>query len=218
MPQVTRTYHHGDLRAALVEAGLDLARGGGVDAVTVREVTRVAGVSPTAAYRHFDDHRSLVVAVALAAQDRLAETMTARVAAVSPDQPGPADAALARLRGVGLGYIEFALAEPGWFELALLTFDPRPGAAPSVLVDHEVPAPFQMLVDALDECEAVGVLTGAQREHAEWPCWSAVHGFADIATRGPLVGQDALALVALGERVVVAIIAGITATAHNSKR
>ncbi len=211
MPQTASSYHHGDLRVALVDAGLSLAREGGVDAVGVREVTRAAGVSPASAYRHFDDHRALVVAVALAAQDRLAETMVARISALTADAGNAASTATARLRGVGLGYIEFALAEPGWFELALLTFDPRPGGAPAVIVDSEVPAPFLMLVGALDECAAAGVITAAQREHAEWPCWSAVHGFADIATRGPLVGQDPAALAALGERVVDAIIAGLRA-------
>ncbi|WP_084105465.1 TetR/AcrR family transcriptional regulator [Demequina sp. NBRC 110056] len=244
MPQTTRSYHHGDLRVALVDAGLELARVGGVDAVGVREVTRQAGVSPASVYRHFDDHRALVVAVALAAQDRLAEAMVERIGTLvdeasalvddaaslvdeigslleeegtSPDgATSSADAltselAVARLRGVGLGYIDFALAEPGWFELALLTFDPRPGGGPAVMVDSEVPAPFLLLLDALDGCVAAGVLTPQQREHAEWPCWSAVHGFADIATRGPLVGQDPAALAALGRRVVEAIIAGLRA-------
>src|SRR6187431_1925191 len=112
MVPIPRAYHHGDLRAALLAAGLELARGG-VDAVTVREVTRVAGVSPNAAYRHFADHRSLVVAVALEAQAALADAMVARISALTSGLEGP-DAAIARLRGVGLGYIDFALAEPGW--------------------------------------------------------------------------------------------------------
>lgn len=208
MPQITRTYHHGDLRAALIDAGLKLARTGGVDAVRVRDVTREAGVSPAACYRHFEDHRALVVAVALAAQDHLAEAIVARIGTETADALGEADAAVARLRGVGLGYIDFALAEPGWFELALLTFDPG-GEAPSVMVDQQIPAPFLLLLQALDECRDTGVLTPAQREHAEWPCWSAVHGFADIATRGPLRGQEPPVLAALGADVVERIIAGV---------
>ncbi|MGB7867270.1 MAG: TetR family transcriptional regulator, partial [Mycobacterium sp.] len=46
-------YHHGDLRAALIDAGLQLTRAGGPDALTIREATRRVGVSPNAAYRHF---------------------------------------------------------------------------------------------------------------------------------------------------------------------
>lgn len=203
-------YHHGELRPALIEAGLTLARQGGISAMTMRNVTREAGVSPSAAYRHFDDHRALVVAVALAAHDHLAEAIEARVGPLVAGAANTADAAVARLRGVGLGYIDFALAEPGWYELALYTFDPGVGEGkPAVEVAHEVPAAFAMLLGALDGCLEAGVLTAAQREHAEWPCWSAVHGFADIATRGPLQGQDPAVLEALGAHVVDRIIAGI---------
>ncbi|WP_084130236.1 TetR/AcrR family transcriptional regulator [Demequina sp. NBRC 110055] len=210
MPQISPSYHHGDLRAALVEAGLELARSGGPAAVTVREVTRAAGVSPASAYRHFADHRALVVAVALAAQGRLATTMEARIdALVERAGVDTADAAVARLRGVGLGYIEFALAEPGWFALALLTFDPGGSSSSRVSVDAAVPPPFQLLIDALDGCVTAGVLSTEGRINAEWPCWSAVHGFADIATRGPLQGQDAPTLTALGTHVVDRIVAGV---------
>ena len=53
-PAIARsTYRHGDLRRALLEAGIELARSGGPDAVVLREATRRAGVAPNAAYRHF---------------------------------------------------------------------------------------------------------------------------------------------------------------------
>ena len=61
------TYHHGVLRAALVEAGLALAREGGPQAVVLREATRRAGVAPNAAYRHFSGHPALFEAVRAAA-------------------------------------------------------------------------------------------------------------------------------------------------------
>src|SRR5690554_1971245 len=212
MPQINR-YHHGELRPALINAGMRLARAGGLAAVTVRTVTREAGVSPSAAYRHFADHRALVVAVALAAQDHLAEAIEARIGPLVASAKNKADAAVARLRGVGLGYIDFALAEPGWYELALFTFDPPRGEAePAVGVREEVPAGFAMLLAALDECVSGGGLRPAERERAEWPCWSAVHGFADIATRGPLQDQDAAVLETLGAHVVDRIIAGIKHT------
>ena len=71
------------------------------------------------------------------------QAIVSRIAAETADAPADADAAVARLRGVGLGYIDFALAEPGWFELALLTFDPG-GEAPSVVLRtaHEEEARF----------------------------------------------------------------------------
>ena len=52
-PRARSTYRHGDLRRALLDAGIQLARTGGPDAVVLREATRRAGVVPNAAYRHF---------------------------------------------------------------------------------------------------------------------------------------------------------------------
>ena len=67
------TYHHGDLRRALLEAGTDLAREGGPDKVVLREATRRVGVSANAAYRHFADRDALldeVVSIAQVARGR----------------------------------------------------------------------------------------------------------------------------------------------------
>ncbi|WP_062132570.1 TetR/AcrR family transcriptional regulator [Demequina aestuarii] len=217
MATTEETYHHGDLRPALIDAVLEIARDGGVEHLSLRAVTRLVGVAPNAAYRHFDDFRALTVAAALVAQDRLAAAMreqtSALLAQVDSAQPA-ADAAIARLRGVGLGYIHFAIAEPGWFALALLTFDPNSSGEPSVTVDAQVPPPFQLLLDALDGMVEAGALSPTEREHAEWPCWSAVHGFADIATRGPLQRQPAEVLSALGAHVVDRIIAGLHQHQH----
>ena len=62
-PPERSTYRHGDLRRALLEAGIQLARAGGPDAVVLREATRRAGVVPNAAYRHFASRWELLQAV-----------------------------------------------------------------------------------------------------------------------------------------------------------
>ncbi|MGK4584679.1 TetR/AcrR family transcriptional regulator [Kitasatospora sp. HPMI-4] len=207
-----RSYHHGNLRTALVEAGLKVARDGGAAALGLREVTRSVGVTPNAAYRHFADRRALVLAVAAQAQDLLARAMLDRMNAVPPEADA-AERALRHLRGVGLGYVHFALAEPGWFELAILTQDDSREDDPAAASDSRVPPPYQLLLDALDGMVTAGLLTPGQRENAEWACWSAVHGFADLATRGPLIHQreDARTMERLAAHVVDAIIAGIRA-------
>jgi len=199
-----RAYHHGDLRAALIEAGLRVARSGGEAALSLRELTRAAGVTPNAAYRHFADRHALVLAVALRAQDLLADAMRERIAAVDPALP-PVPAAVARLRAVGLGYIQFARAEPGWFELAFLTHD----EGPPVTTGAQVPPPYQLLLDALDALVASRGLPPERRPHAEWPCWSTVHGFADLATRGPLRHQTPETVDALAAYAVDTVISGL---------
>src|ERR1700678_7784 len=57
---VRKTFHHGDLRKALLEAGMALAREGGPNAIVLREATRRAGVAPNAAYRHFSSPSRLL--------------------------------------------------------------------------------------------------------------------------------------------------------------
>ncbi|MET0672355.1 MAG: TetR/AcrR family transcriptional regulator [Microbacterium pygmaeum] len=206
----TRTYHHGDLRRVLIEEGLELARAGGPDAVTLREVTRAVGVSPNAAYRHFADRQDLVRAVAADSQNALAKAIAARVEATPADLT-PAAAAVERLRRIGLAYIQFAREERGWFELAFAVQDEEPSVG-IVTLDDEVVAPFQLLLDALDAMVAAGALKAARRPAAEWACWSAVHGFADIAVHGPLQWQPTPVIDALAAAVVEAAITGVRGT------
>ena len=95
--------HHGErrrrprgaVRDGLVAAGVELARNGGPDAVVLREATRMVGVVPNAAYRHFADHDELLAAVCVASMHELAARMAAGVARVR----GPhGDASAARRR------------------------------------------------------------------------------------------------------------------------
>lgn len=204
------SYHHGNLRAALVDVAVDLARSGGPDAVTIRAVTRAAGVSPAAAYRHFADQRELAVAAGDVATIRLADAMLAAQGLF-----GGADGdeiALNRLRGVGVGYITFALDEPGWFALAFATQPiPGPQAPVDVLREGGRARPFALLVESLDGLVTAGVITVTQRENAEWACWSTVHGFADLAGSGPLSGQDRAVIDVLALEVAETIITGLRA-------
>ena len=210
MSSLARTYPHGDLRHALIAEASRRARTGGPAAISLREVTRAVGVSPNAAYRHFADRDDLVRAAAAEAQTALALAISARVAAASTDLP-PAAASIERLRRVGLAYIDFARAERGWFELAFATQDPNPSEG-IVTLDDEVVAPFQLLMDTLDAMVACGALTAERRPLAEWSCWSAVHGFADIAVHGPLQWQPSEVVDALAASVVEAAIAGVRGT------
>jgi AcrR family transcriptional regulator len=210
MAPQTRTYHHGDLRRALVDEGLSLARTGGPAAVSLREVTRAVGVSPNAAYRHFADREDLVRAVAAEAQLALARAIRARVDATPADLP-EAEASVERLRRVGMAYIDFARAERGWFELAFSTQDSQASGA-IVTLDDEVVAPFRLLLDTLDAMADAGTLAPERRPHAEWACWSVVHGFADIAVHGPLQWQPAAVIDALAAAVVESAIVGVRGT------
>ncbi|MDD4867724.1 MAG: TetR/AcrR family transcriptional regulator [Mycobacterium sp.] len=196
-------YHHGDLRAALIDAGLELTRAGGPDGLSIRAATRRVGVSPNAAYRHFADREALLAAVATAIQDRMA----ARMRGPTRGRGSAAVRARDRLRAVGLGYIRFALDEPGWFTVAFF------GANVTAVADNSgtLAPPYRALVEALDAMAEAGILAPQRRDGAEWPCWSAVHGFAELVLRGPLRQASRHDLESLAQRTVDDIIAGVSA-------
>ena len=183
------TYRHGDLRRALVEAGIEMARGGGPGAVVLREATRRAGVAPSAAYRHFADRGELLAAVCSAAQAAVAVAMETELSRV-PDEEGSADEARVRLRAVGTGYLRFAQEEPGLFQTAFSpSKDLRNAGSPARAGEGGL-TPFQLLSAALDGLVEAGVLSHERRPGAEFLAWSAVHGLAMLLIDGPLRGLD----------------------------
>ena len=180
------TYRHGDLRQALLSAGLDLAREGGPSAVVLREATRRVGVSPNAAYRHFADHRALLAAVSASAQGMVADSMLAEV-----DEKGTDDAAAdarRRLRAVGTGYLRFAREQPGLFRTAFSVPDDLANSGSPAKAGAAGLTPFQILSGTLDDLESTGELPHDRRADAELHAWSAVHGLGMLIIDGPLRG------------------------------
>jgi AcrR family transcriptional regulator len=183
-PAERRRRPRGAVRDGLVAAGLELARTGGPDAVVLREATRMVGVVPNAAYRHFADRDELLAAVCAAAMNELAARMAAGVARVR-GQHGDADAARGRLRAIGTAYLAFAREEPGLFATAFAL--PQQHAY-GLKDDGTGPdrTPLGQLRAALDELVDAGVLDRRRREGVEYPVWSTVHGLAVLAGAGPL--------------------------------
>lgn len=184
-PRARGTYRHGDLRRALLEAGIALARDGGPDAVVLREATRRAGVVPNAAYRHFDSRHALLAAVRAAALSMLAVAMEQELAA-QPQSRRPAEAARAGLRAVGTAYLRFAQNETGLFRTAFSTPEETETSDDPAKAGHTGRNPFQLLSDALDRLAATGLLPPGRRQGAEYLAWSAVHGLAMLFIEGPL--------------------------------
>ena len=196
------TYRHGDLRRALLDAGIALAREGGPTAVVLREATRQAGVAPNAAYRHFANPQALFDAVRAHALGALAQAIE-REWRKALRVREPAAQARALLRAVGTGYLGFAQAETGLFRTAFVfgqhevQVPPDPARTAAMGLN-----PFELLGAALDAMVATGVLPAERRPQAEYLAWSAVHGMALLIIDGPLRGTPATARRALGERLL----------------
>ena len=179
-----RPYHHGDLRRALLTAATELAEGGGSDGVALREAARRIGVSPSAAYRHFPSRDGLLAHVGSQAREALAQRMLAATAGI---RGSSARSARARFRATGRAYIQFALDEPGLFEVAFRR-------CPPALYVPDDPSPYAVLSEALDALDGAGLLA-VPRAAAEVPAWVAVHGAAILLGEGMLPREDRESIV-----------------------
>lgn len=179
-----RPYHHGDLRATLLATTRTLLAEGGIEALSIREVSRRAGVSNAAAYNHFAGRGDLVRAVVADAFVELAKAIRgAQRRATDP---------LERLRRAGAGYVSFALSHPAEFRVM---FRPELFARRS---EHDDACgeddAYAALTEAIAVARAAGAIVGDEPTLV-LAAWSMVHGLATLALDGPLAanlsGDDA---------------------------
>ncbi|MET0282928.1 MAG: TetR/AcrR family transcriptional regulator [Polyangiales bacterium] len=172
-----RSYHHGDLRRALVDAAWQLVRDGGLQALSLREVARVVGVSHAAPYHHFPTRGALLDALAEQAFTGLEH---AQRVALGDLTDGPQ-----MLYAIGRAYIDFAREHP---EQVLVMFRARAedeGASPASLIEIGERA-FAQLFDVVSTCQQQGAAPQGDTHELALAQWSLVHGFAKLWVEGPL--------------------------------
>ena len=170
------SYHHGDLRQALIDEAFTVLRRGGADAVSLRAVAGAIGVSPSAAYHHFPDKDALLVAVG----DLCAEVFDRHMIDAALSVRSDSDtAAVDRFMALGRAYIDFAQEEPHLFRHLFGALC----AGMSPIASGASPA-FDTLLGALDTLAQRGLLRPGAREGLELVAWSCVHGFAVLAAAG----------------------------------
>lgn len=175
------TYHHGDLRNALVLTAVRLIEADGLDEFSLRATAREVGVSANAAYRHFADKSDLLTAVAQHGFEQLGRRMRRAMSATRTGRD-PAELAVNRFKATGRAYVDFALAHPELFEVMF----GRSGAHPVTPRDpaEDDSGTYALLGSALDELVAQGVLAPARRPGAEFKAWVTVHGFCRLCLDG----------------------------------
>jgi AcrR family transcriptional regulator len=188
----TATYHHGDLRAALVQAAMELLEENGESALSLRAVARRAGVSAAAPYRHYADREALVSAVAAVGYEELAQRLAAAHPAPStPDQ----------LASVAVAYVQFALERPALFRIMF-------GEPCDHDNDERVAA--TAAVSAYLRSIVERTFPRSDPDALATAIWALVHGLAFLYLDGKLDGSTP---TAVSERITAAISALLTATA-----
>jgi AcrR family transcriptional regulator len=174
-----KTYHHGDLKPALIAAGLELLEETGLEALSLRAIAARVGVSHTAPKNHFDGLRGLLTAIAAEGFRRHAAEMR-RGATGAP--PGTA-----RLHAACNGYLRFALAHPELFRLmfskALCNHD-DPELQAASWASYEVLRGIAQGLD-WDKADAPGAPW-----RTEWMLWSMVHGYAMLLIEGQIARAE----------------------------
>lgn len=183
------TYHHGNLRRALLEAASALLDEGGLAALSLREVARRAGVTHSAPYHYFADRSALLSAVAEEGFSLLTQALEeARDGAHEP---------LARFAALGCAYVGFALEYPGYFRIMF-----RPELADLKDCDdpdHVSHRSFRILVDVISECQEAGLAPGGDPMPLVLSAWSLVHGLASLWLDGPLSRSPLAETVSAGQ-------------------
>jgi AcrR family transcriptional regulator len=178
-----KSYHHGDLRSALIAEGLRLLAARDVEALSLREVARGVGVSATSVYRHFPDKEALLTALAL---EGLAKLGAAQKAAA--DDAGGGDAGFA---ATGRAYVRFALANPALFRLIF--------ASPA-LSAAKAGGTLESEADSLLRANAAAAAarSGGDTSVRAVQAWALVHGLAMLMLDGQVPADEALIDKAIG--------------------
>lgn len=171
------TYHHGDLRAALLSAARVLLDEGGVGAVSLREAARRAGVSPAACYRHFTDKEALLTALAVQGFEEFAQALGQ---AAQGGRKSFAD--------MGVAYVEFAVQRPGLFRLMFGPAVADRSRSPELL--QAIGASTRLFESGLKS----HTRAGPESPVAGLRAWATVHGLATLAIDGMLPGYDPVML------------------------
>ena len=158
-------YHHGDLRAALIDAAVEIITEAGIEGFSLRASARRAGVAPSAPAHHFGSAKGLLTEVAVEAYRR----MGVYLSDAAPDGGSAAD-----LPEISQAYVKFALENPGLFRL-LFRNDPVDRSNDDYR-QTSVSAMLPLALAAEDHCKA----TGRSGPEGIFAIWSAIHGAAHL--------------------------------------
>jgi AcrR family transcriptional regulator len=172
-PKRPASYHHGDLKAALVAHAVAMLGADGLDSLTLRGVARAAGVSEAAPYRHFANRRELVAAVAEDGFRRLHAAMLENMGGKAGREG---------FKGVGVAYVDFALRNAAVYRVM---FGPELAKADD-LPDYQRTSRgvLEFVATGIRELQAAGLVGPGDPRSMAVVLWATLHGLVMIALDG----------------------------------
>jgi AcrR family transcriptional regulator len=166
------TYHHGDLKNALIRAGVEILAEQGVSGLSLRQVALRAGVSHAAPYAHFADKQSLIAAISTDGFLRLYDEIKTAANAHRTNPPQ-------QLLETARTYLEFATKDPARFKVMFSGVLEQEKEYPEFVEASK--KNYEMLVEIVQTCQAEGFLPTGPAELAAISIWATVHGLAALA-------------------------------------
>jgi AcrR family transcriptional regulator len=170
-----KQYHHGDLKNALIEAGIEILAQDGFQALSLRKAAQRAGVSHAAPYAHFADKQALIAAISTAGYRHLYADLDAAISQHAGDPLG-------QLSEGAWAYVEFALQNPDTFRLMFSSAIERERAYPALV--EMTQRTFALVVEVVRVNQAAGTLDAALPELMAVSIWGAVHGLCALLLEG----------------------------------
>ena len=197
-----RGYHHGDLKNALRAAASRLIAERGVESVSLREISQSAGVSHTAAYRHFADKQALLADLA---EDGFRQLAELNRQAIHETPGGP----VAQLMACGRAYVRFGVQRSHVLQLMFSQAIPDWSVHPSLQQASEELA--RTLADVVAAGQAVGAMRAAPLGDVTLTAWSLVHGLALLLAgrRIPAAAVDDAFVEHMAEQCVTLLMRGL---------
>jgi len=172
-----KQYHHGDLKNALIKAGIEILAKEGVQGLSLRKLASHAGVSHAAPYAHFANKQELITAISAAGHIKLYDQVTAIVQRY-PDEP------LRQLVEVAWAYVKFGFDAPAHFRLVFSgILEEKPGYPELAAMAKKN---FQIVREIVARCQAMGVLDEGDPDLAAVSVWGLVHGFILLYQEGQI--------------------------------
>jgi AcrR family transcriptional regulator len=172
-----KSYHHGDLKNALIKAGADILSKEGVSALSLRKVAQKAGVSHAAPYAHFTDKQALIAAISTEGYKKLYEQI-AQVAEQYRSDP------LRRFVEASWAYVQFALDEPDQFKVTLSGMIEKEQDYPAFV--ETARQTFSLVVDIVLQCQQAGILRTGAADLTAVSVWALIHGFVTLLMENQL--------------------------------
>ncbi len=176
MPQKT-AYHHGDLKNALIKAGVEILAKEGFEGLSLRKVAQHAGVSHNAPYSHFPDKQSLIAAISTEGFKQLYDELGIAIAQHS-DNPKR------QLQEGALAYVQFAMDHADTFKIMFSGVLEKEKEYPA-FVDISQKT-FQRVVDVVRTCQDAGVLQVMPAEIVAVTIWGQIHGIISLMLEGQI--------------------------------